>query len=216
MSGTKELAESLEQLRKFLERRKWRHCLIGGLAANQWGEPRFTQDIDVVVFSGIGDEAAFVDGLLEVFAPRPGVRDAREFALQNRVLLLTSAAGVPIDISLGALEFEDQMMTRAAAMTVIEGQQFRVASAEDIIVMKTIAGRPQDWQDITGIIVKQNAKLDWDYIDSNLSPLLELMESPQRGTELNALRMRVEGVAPSPQKAKTKSPRRLPKKKGKS
>jgi hypothetical protein len=214
MSGAAALAESLKELREFFEERKWKHCLIGGLAANQWGEPRFTQDIDIVVFSGIGDEASFVDALLAEFPPRAGRRDTRAFALENRVLLLHSHSGVPIDVSLGALEFEDRMTARAAPATVVAGQTFRVATAEDIIVMKTVAGRPQDWQDVTGIIVKQGAKLDWKYIQRNLAPLLESMEAPERGAELAALRQRLEG---KPRRSKSKpGPSSRKKKKGSS
>lgn len=213
MSGVQALAESLEELRKFFERRKWKHCLIGGLAANQWGEPRFTRDIDIVVFSGLGDEATFVDALLEAFPPRTRTQDARQFALDNRVLLLNSHAGIPIDVSLGALEFEDRMTARAVAATVVSGQKFRVASAEDMIVMKAIAGRPQDWQDVAGIIVKQGSKLDWDYIQTSLEPLLESMEAPERYAELESLRRRLESESQRSQKAK--SSRQRPQRKGK-
>jgi hypothetical protein len=210
MSATESLGDSLRELREFLERRKWSYCLIGGLAANRWGEPRFTRDIDIVVFSGIGDEEKYVDAMLAEFAPRPGIRDMRGFALQNRVLLLQSNSGVPIDVSLGALEFEDHMTMRAEAATIVKGQKFRVASAEDVVIMKVIAGRPQDWQDVEGIVVKQGRKLDWDYIHENLDPLLESMEAPQRSTQLSELRTRLEPNVNS----QANRPRRGRKKKG--
>ena len=208
MSDTAALAKSLQELREFFEKRGWKHCLIGGLAANRWGETRFTRDIDLVVFSGIGEEEDFVDQLLAVFPPRAAKAKTRQFALANRVLLLNSNAGVPVDVSLGALEFEEQMLDRARPAAIVGSQKFRVASAEDIIVMKTVAGRPQDWQDIEGIIVRQGRKLDWLYIEHWLAPMLDLLGSPQRQSELNELKKRLKIRRGSPPHTKKQSPRR--------
>ena len=107
------------------------------------------------------------------------------------------------------------MTARATAATVVADQIFRVASAEDIIVMKTIAGRPQDWHDVTGIIVKQGAKLDWKDIQRNLTPLLESMEAPERAAELAALRQKLDTKTPAPS-SKSKPGRSKRRKKGSS
>jgi hypothetical protein len=64
--------------------RGWRFCIIGGIAVQRWGEPRLTQDVDLTVLSGLGAEADVVDGLLAAYSGR--IPDAREFALQRRVL----------------------------------------------------------------------------------------------------------------------------------
>jgi hypothetical protein len=210
MSGTDALGESLRELRDFLQQRHWSHCLIGGLAAIRWGETRFTRDIDIVVFSGIGEEASYIDELLAAFAPRAEKSNVRQFALDNRVVLLTTHSGVPVDISLGALPFEEAMIARAKTATIVRGQEFQTASAEDIVVMKAIAGRAQDWRDIEGIAVKQGVKLDWDYIDHWLEPLLEIMERSERGAELQALRQRLASQPPSPLRAAAPKNRKSP------
>jgi hypothetical protein len=41
------------------------------------------------------------------------IADARDFALRHRVLLLRAAGGAGIDISLGALPFEESVVRRA-------------------------------------------------------------------------------------------------------
>jgi hypothetical protein len=33
------------QLQSFCEAQNWRFCFIGGLAAQRWGEPRFTREL---------------------------------------------------------------------------------------------------------------------------------------------------------------------------
>ena len=63
-----------------------------------------TQDVDVTLLCGLGEEAAAIDWLLAQFPAR--LPDARDFALRNRVLLLRTDSGVPIDVSLGAIPLE--------------------------------------------------------------------------------------------------------------
>src|SRR3989338_5927338 len=38
----------------FFKKHKIRYCLIGGIAAGHWGEPRYTQDSDFTVVSRTG------------------------------------------------------------------------------------------------------------------------------------------------------------------
>jgi hypothetical protein len=94
----------------------WRYCFIDGLAVQRWGEPRLTRDVDLTLLTGFGGEEPFVDALLERFDSR--VPEARDFALQNRVLLLRASEGVPIDIALGALPFEKRTVERATLWPV--------------------------------------------------------------------------------------------------
>jgi hypothetical protein len=148
-----------------------------------------------VVLAEIGDESDVIDELLKVFPVRAGrfgsKAKGKSFALQSRVLLLQTKAGVPIDVALGATGFEAEMLNRAKLVAIAGKHNFRTASAEDIIVMKAIAARAHDWRDIEGIIVRQGRQLDWDYIGRWLDPLLEIMELPERGEELQALRERL-------------------------
>ena len=53
-------------LQRVLAAKGWRSTIIGGLAVQRWGEPRQTRDVDVALFTGFGDEASFVDHLLEL------------------------------------------------------------------------------------------------------------------------------------------------------
>lgn len=56
-------------------------------------------------------------------------------------------------------------------------------SAEDLVVLKAVADRPQDWLDVEGIVVRQGATLDRGLVISELGPLLELKEDDSpRGT----------------------------------
>jgi hypothetical protein len=116
----------------------WSFCIVGGLAVLRWGKPRTTQDVDITLITGFGTEEPFVDKLLARFASRR--TDAREFALQNRVLLLKAASGIGIDVALGGFRFEELAVQRATSFEFEPGLFLITASAEDIVVMKAFAG----------------------------------------------------------------------------
>lgn len=178
------LAAALE-IQAFCRAQGWRFCFIGGLAVQRWGEPRLTQDADLTVITGFGGEAPFVDALLAGFEERlPG---AREFALRNRVVLIRSSQGVPLDLALGAMPFEEHAVARASDFVIAPGVVIVTCSAEDLVVFKTFAARPQDWLDIEGIAVRHAARLDERLIWSELVPLLELKETPEDAERLRAI-----------------------------
>ena len=179
------------ELHTFCEAEGWRFCFIGGLALQRWGEPRETIDVDLTLLTGFGGEEPFIQKLLQKFQGR--VEDAARFARLRRVLLLRSASGVGIDIALGALPFEESAVARASLFGFPGNIRLQTCSAEDLIVMKAFAARPRDWVDIDGIIVRQTGKLDWTYIERQLSPLVELKEAPEILKELERRRLELEG-----------------------
>lgn len=177
------LAMSIQEI---CEKRHWPFCIIGGVAVQHWGEPRFTKDVDLTVLTGFGGEEVIVDGLLEHFEPR--IPDARDFSLKSRVLLICDPVGIGIDVALGALPFEEAAVKRAKKIEVYAGVHLRLCTAEDLIVMKAFADRPLDWNDVKGIIIRQgNEKLDWSYVFQHLTPLAELKEQPDIVTRLRKM-----------------------------
>lgn len=149
---------------------RWGFCFIGGLTTIRWGEPRLTRDIDLTILAGFGEEEPVVDGLLDRFRPR--LDDARQFAVQNRVVLLTAGNGIPVDVALGALDFEERVVQRASAWNTGE-VSLVTCSAEDLIVYKVFAGRDRDWADVTGVVIRQRGALNQDLILAELAPLLD-------------------------------------------
>jgi predicted nucleotidyltransferase len=162
------------EIQHFCRAHGWKFCVIGGLAVQRWGDPRFTRDVDFTVLTGFGQESAYVDILLAQFTGR--VANAREFALINRVLLITTGSGVPVDVSLGALPFEERLIQRASPFSLGQGESVRTCSAEDLIVLKAFAGRDRDWADIEGILMRQTGQLDQRLVFEELTPLLELKD----------------------------------------
>lgn len=166
------LLAAAQEIQDFCTQRNFRFCFIGGIAVQRWGESRLTRDADLTVFTGIGDEPVHVDALLSRFSSR--VADGREFALKHRVLLLRAANGIPLDISLGALAFEEKAVATATMEEIAPGTKLRLCAPGALIVFKAFAGRPQDWLDIEGIAAKSSTLLEWHDIRADLMPLLEL------------------------------------------
>lgn len=157
-------------------------CVIGGLALQRWGEPRFTSDADLCVMVEAGDEPRVIQALFSRFAAR--LAGGEEFALRARVLLARATNGVNLDIVLAGLPYEARMLDRSSLWELTEADCLRTCSAEDLIVMKTFAGRDKDWADITSVLERQGPKLNLPLVRSELSPLLEAKEAPELAVEL--------------------------------
>lgn len=179
-------------VQRTLDRFGWRFCFIGGIALQRWGEPRVTLDVDITLVTGFGSEEGYIRELLALFGSR--VEDPVAFALRNRVLLLKTAQGIGIDIALGGLAFEEEMVDRSTSAEYLPGLYLRTCSAEDLIVMKAFAGRERDWSDVRSVIVRQRGRLDTGYILTRLTPLAEAKEQPQLVARLQAI-LRDEDVA---------------------
>jgi len=184
----KRLIAQAAALDRFISDRGWSGCIIGGVANLRWGEPRLTRDVDATVFAGFGGEQLYIDTLLAAYHPR--IPDAAAFALENRVVLLVSDDGIPLDIALGGLPFEREMIGRATRAELAPGVFVRTVSAEDLIVLKAFAARDRDWVDIAGVAARQGPGLDWEAVFARLEPLVELKEDPDILVRLRALRAR--------------------------
>ena len=172
-----DLLDVARDVQEFCEKHGWRSCFIGGIAAQAWSQARVTRDVDLTLLTGFGDEASFIETLLAHYTPRTA--NAAQFALRSRVLLLNSPSGIGIDISLGALPFEQLAVERSTLYEFAPGLKLRICSAEDLMVMKLFASRAIDIRDAEGIAVRHDKTLDWRYIEAQLIPLAEAKEEPE-------------------------------------
>jgi len=91
-------------------------------------------------------------------------------------------SGTNIDIVLGLLPFEKQMVDRSC-MVPVSSLELRLPTPEDLIIMKTVAHRPKDMQDIKGIIDGQR-HLNHRYIHKWAKEFAIAMDSPEIFTDL--------------------------------
>ena len=174
--------EPLTALQRLLDRFSAQGVIIGGIATGFLGKPRFTVDLDAMFLASTND----VPHILEMAKEEgiePRTEKVMEFAKKSRVLLLRhSASGANIDISLGILPFEEEVVARSkvydAGMLSV-----RLPTPEDLIIMKAIAHRPKDLIDIQTVI-DANPDLDVHRIKQWVKSFAEALETPDLWTDI--------------------------------
>lgn len=81
-------------------------------------------------------------------------------------------SNVQLDLVIGMSGFEHDIVERADPMH-LNDLELHVATAEDLILLKLIADRPQDHHDIRGMLDVQGEGLDWYYCHQVASQLQE-------------------------------------------
>jgi len=140
----------LQAIQNLLTKYGNKGVVIGGIAASLLGTPRFTADLDAVFLVSFEDLPSFLsEAMKEGIEPR--IQDPIGFARKSRVLLLRhTTSNIDIDISLGILPFEIEMVHRSTPV-VLGSLQLQIPTPEDLIIMKAVAHRPKDLDDIEAI-----------------------------------------------------------------
>lgn len=86
-----------------------------------------------------------------------------------------TVTGVKVDMAIGLSGFERQVIARAE-QTKVADCEVALAMAEDLLVMKLLAGRPRDLQDVHGIAMVQGESLDWQYCLKTAATLGEAVD----------------------------------------
>jgi hypothetical protein len=172
-----ELYQAASEIQQLCESQGWSFCFIGGVAVQRWGEPRLTTDVDLTLITGFGGEEKFIETWLRHYQFRPP--GSLGMALQSRVMLLVNRRGTPVDVALGAIDFEMRSVERSSLWQTRAGA-IRTCSAEDLLVHKCFAGRERDWADVDGILARQKGRLDLALVRRELKPLLKLQEQPDK------------------------------------
>jgi hypothetical protein len=125
--------------------------IIGGVAASILGRPRLTRDIDALAMLPEDDWSSAVEGA-ERYGIAPRIPDALGFARRSRVLLMRhTRSAIDLDITFGGLPFEQSAIEKGTAH-VVGGVPVRLPRVEDLLVMKAVAHRPKDLEDIRGLL----------------------------------------------------------------
>jgi predicted nucleotidyltransferase len=167
---------TIESLNRLLEKHNYQGVIIGGVAVGFLGKPRFTADVDAVFLLSISDIPKFLESAKsENIETR--VNDIQEFAKRNRVLpLIHIPSDTEIDISMGIMPFEVELVERASKKS-FSTLSVRLPTPEDLIIMKAIAHRPKDLEDIRAIVDK-NPDIDTQRIKKWVTDFAEILETP--------------------------------------
>ena len=177
------------EVQQLFQERKWKFCLIGGLAVIRWGRRRATEDADFSLLTGIGDEREFLDIISDRFPEREP--NEVDFAVAARVYSGFAPSGAPVDIGLAAFPYEAEVIGRAPPHTFRPGCTVMTCSAEDLIVMKAFAGREIDTFDLRYLMANHWLRLNWQQIERDLRSLCDWTEKFDAVPRFESLRAEV-------------------------
>ncbi len=135
------------------------YAVIGGYAVAAWGEVRATRDVDL--YCAVKDlsavKSALAEGSIE-FGHRAG---DHEDPISDVIRIRAASVDDPfeIDILLGIRGAPQGLLSRAREVQ-LQDLFLRVASPEDMIVLKLLGGSSRDLDDARSIIRVQQERLD--------------------------------------------------------
>jgi hypothetical protein len=170
--------DPLRALLELLKKAEIPHVLIGGLAVSQLSRPRLTADIDVLTYLEEDDRIPELIGSASNSGFSPRIQEAEAFARGNRVLLLIhDRSRIPVDLSLGMLPFEREIVQRSRIIRAGD-LQLPIPSIEDLIILKAVAHRAVDLLDIEALL-DVHPKIDRKRIEGMVGEFSEALEMPE-------------------------------------
>lgn len=144
------------------------YYITGGVAAIAYGEPRTTQDLDLVMAISPDGIDSLVRALTGAGFYVPGVDDVKSNRM--RTLQITDMASISrADLMVsGNDEFDRQKFERRRRFSSLGVEGLYFASPEDVILNKLRwrqrSGSEKQWRDVLGVLKVQNESLDFRYL----------------------------------------------------
>lgn len=157
------LVESVRQIQTRLDAASIPSVLIGGLAVAVWGAPRGTQDVDLKIMLKRDEAQRLLDLLKDEFVPFQ--RDPLMALKINGIVFVRDKLETRVDLALADTAFDESAIVRGRMVDLTPNAPARVCSPEDLIVYKLLAPRGRDYDDIVGIIQRQQDVLDDAYVN---------------------------------------------------
>jgi len=164
-----ELHELLHKIVETLERLQADYLVTGSVASMAYGEPRLTNDIDIVA----GIDERHICGLMAAF-PQDEYYISEEMIRQaiqqhGQFNIIHPASGLKVDIMIKeSTPFEQSRFNRVRRIFPAESFQASFASPEDVIIKKMesyrAGGSEKHLRDITGILKISGEEVDRGYI----------------------------------------------------
>ncbi len=150
-----------------LERRQISATLVGGLALPIWNYPRSTQDIDLLLLVNDDQELLRICEALDCRPRRqPAILELGSIrVLQTEFIPPDEHVEIDVDFLIGQSDFHTSLAGRAIHIEYAGlDSTIRVATCEDLILLKLLSARLIDLADCQRLI-ELNPELDWDYLN---------------------------------------------------
>jgi hypothetical protein len=181
----KSLVPALKAVAELIRQNNLHGFILGGIAAGFLGESRFTADVDAMILWEDLDLAWLIEKAERV-GLRPRKPNPEAFARRTKMLLLVhTASGVNVDLSLGLTPFEVEAV-QGSRIIDVEDFSFRIPSPEDLIILKAIANRPQDRLDIERVL-QVHPEVDRKRILKWVKDYAQVLETPELVSSIEQL-----------------------------
>jgi hypothetical protein len=164
-----EQGELLRRVVETLERLRLNYLVTGSIATTLYGEPRFTNDIDVVVQLPLERAEDWVQAFPadDFYVDAEQVRLA--IARRGQFNIIHPASGLKVDVMIPAMdEFDRSRFARARRVRPADDFEADFAAPEDVIVKKLLyyseGGSEKHLRDIGGVLRISASDVDRDYI----------------------------------------------------
>lgn len=135
----------------------------GGLAFSVVGRPRTTYDVDGIILV----EDVKIEKLLRAFEAAGFKYDKKKPINAVRglpfITLLQPKFKTYVDLFIAASPFQKEILKRRKIVG-LDGLRLPLTSAEDLILLKLLAGRERDMDDVREVILENRGKLDLAYL----------------------------------------------------
>ena len=168
------VAALLEDLGAVLGALGVRWYLFGAQAAILYGVARLTAYVDVTVQVPADQPVPTWMPALEARHFLPRFTDPA-FLAQTRVLpLVHEPSGLPVDLVLSGPGLEEEFLGRAGRVAV-DGVLVPVVEVSDLVVLKVLAGRAKDLEDVATVLRIQADRIDEERVRRVLTMLEEAL-----------------------------------------
>ncbi len=169
------VAALLQKITLALKPLKSRWFVFGAQAVVAAGASRSTADLDLTIESG--DVKALLRALAKAGVhPRRDVDDLEAVMEELRVLPLEHrASGFQVDVVRAGPGLEELMLGRAV-MRRIGRQRVPFIETNDLLVLKILAGREKDLEDVRSLLQLRLRDVDLEVVRARLSELQQLID----------------------------------------
>ena len=146
------------------------HFVTGSTATITYGEPRFTNDIDIAVQLDAAQAKALCGAFSSADYYVANESAQRAVRYRSSFNLIHPASGLKVDFMVTeASEFNVQRYRRTQVLELLDGTKVRFATPEDVILKKLEyyrdGGSEKHVRDIGGVLRVSGASVDRGYIE---------------------------------------------------
>ena len=162
-----QLTDDVAGLAGLFQQQRIAYALIGGLGVAVRGNRRLTQDADFLLHIPAIQLPRLLEAMVESGCTLDVMQGIRDWT-DGGMLVVTGPGGVHVDCLKAVIPVFHRILERARPEPFGK-QTVRVADAEGLILLKLIAFRPLDQEDIRGILAANADRLDLDWVRKEAS-----------------------------------------------